>query len=174
MIRPIPGLAAASLLLAGVARPASAQLGCSGATCTIELAMPVNDVLRLSLNAGSAGLGTPTETDYTAGFRDVAGTAANVSAKANRSFRVEVNGATPQFTFLGALPNPGKPAADLLWATSAAGLGSTTAHMGAPATLLNQGAGTVTTPLFLRTRWDFARDVPGTYSLGIRFTISAP
>jgi hypothetical protein len=46
--------------------------------------------------------------------------------------------------------------------------------MGATVTLINQGAGNVTVPLFLRTMWDFTRDVPGTYSLSIRFTVSAP
>jgi hypothetical protein len=28
--------------------------------------------------------------------------------------------------------------------------------------------------LYLRTLWSFTRDVPGNYSMGIRFTLSAP
>lgn len=74
----------------------------------------------------------------------------------------------------GPLADPGKPASDLRWATSAAGLGSTTNHMGASSMLFNQGAGAITTALFLRTLWSFTTDVPGTYSLAIRFTFSAP
>lgn len=166
-------LAGLGLLAIGAAN-ASAQLGCSGATCTVEVSMPVNDVLRLTLSATSVGLGTPTEADFAAGYRDVSGAAVNVSAKANRAFSVQVTGVTPSFSYLGTLTNPAKPASDLLWSTSAAGLSSTTNHMGASATLLNQGAGTFTSPLYLRTRWDFARDVPGTYSLAIRLTVSAP
>lgn len=157
-----------------LSREGRAQLGCSGATCTVEVTMPVTDVVRLTLSSTSVALGAPSESDYAAGYRDVAGAAVNVSAKSNRAIQVQVNGTTPAFGYLGALADPAKPAADLLWSTSAAGLGSTTTHMGATATLLNRGAGTITVPLFLRTRWDFTRDVPGTYSLGIRLTVSAP
>lgn len=171
-------MSAARVLCAAVAlcigTTAQAQLGCSGARCTVEITMPVNDVLRLTLSTTSVPLGTPGEADYAAGFRDVSGTAVNVTAKSNRAFRVDVAGTTTTFGYSGTLANPAKPASDLLWATSAAGLSGTTTHMGATANLLNRGAGTVTQPMFLRTLWSFTRDVPGAYSLGIRLTVSAP
>ena len=136
--------------------------------------MPVTDVLRLTLSTSGVGLGTPLEADYLAGYRDVAGAAASVSVKSNRAYRVQVAGLAPAFSYLGALADPAKPASDLLWSASAAGLATTTINMGSPGTLMNFGAGTATSPLFLRTRWDLARDVPGIYSLAIRFTVSAP
>ena len=46
--------------------------------------------------------------------------------------------------------------------------------MGTLATLISSSAAVVTQPLFLRTLWNFNADVPGTYSLTIRFTLSAP
>jgi hypothetical protein len=162
------------MVLATVARQAHAQLGCLGSTCTIEITMPVSDVLRLSLSTSSISLGTPIESDFQAGYRDVTGAAINVTAKSNRPFSVQLSGVTPAFSYSGTLPAPGKPASDLLWATSAAALSTTANTIGTTTTFLNQGAGAITSPLFLRTLWSFVNDVPGTYSLTIRFTLSAP
>ena len=162
------------VLLIATARQAGAQLGCSGATCTVEISMPVTDVLRLSLSASSIALGSPDDADYQAGYKDVAGAAVNVTVKANRSFVVQLGGIAGSFSYAGTLTNPVKPSSDLRWAISAAGLASTTNHMGTSATLLASPAAFVTQPLFLRTLWSFATDVPGIYSLAISFTLSAP
>jgi hypothetical protein len=167
-------VALAALLVVVPWHEASSQLGCSGATCTIEISMPVVDVFRVSLSTGSVSLGAPSDVDYQAGFRDVAGAAVSVIARSNRPFLVDMSALAGSFTYVGALTDPGKPASDLRWATSAAALASTTNHFGSPATLINQGPGNVTLPIYLRTMWDFTRDVPGNYSLAIRLTLSAP
>jgi hypothetical protein len=165
-------LAVALALAPHIAR---GQLGCSGATCTVEITMPVTDVVRLTLSQTSIALGTPTGSDYVSGYRDISGAAATVTVKANRAFRVQIVGSTSNFTYSGAFANPNKPASDLLWATSQAGLASTTNTMGASATLMNQGASASATQLlFLRTLWRFSTDVPGTYSLIVSVTLSAP
>jgi len=162
------------VILALTTRQAAAQLGCSGATCTVEITMPVSDVLRLSLSAGSVALGNPVEADFQAGYRDVNGTAVNVTAKSNRPFTVQLSSVSPTFSYSGTLTNPNKPASDLRWATSAGALATTTNTFGLTTTFLSQGAGSVTSPLFLRTLWSFASDVPGTYSLTVRLTMAAP
>jgi hypothetical protein len=160
---------------AAVAQPAAAQLGCSGATCTVEVTMPVVDVLRLSLNVPSIALGSPTEADFTAGYRDVPGPAVTVTAKSNRAFQVQMGGATGTFQYTGAHPNPTKPASQLLWATSQAGLSATTSHMGTTSMILNQSAGaSAQAMIFMRALWNFTSDVPGSYSMNVRFTLSAP
>jgi hypothetical protein len=163
-----------ALAMAFLTRQAHGQLGCSGSTCTVEITMPVNDVLRLSLNTSSIALGSPVEADFLAGYRDVSGTAVNVTAKSNRAFTVQLSSVAPSFSYSGSLTNPDKPASDLLWASSAGALSTTTNTLGTTTTLLSQNAGAVTAPLFLRTLWSFARDVPGTYSLTVRFTLAAP
>jgi hypothetical protein len=161
-------------LLAVATRQAQAQLGCSGATCTVEITMPVSDVLRLSLSASSVALGSPVEADFQVGYRDVSGAAVNVTAKSNRAFTVQLSSVTPAFSYSGTLTNPNKPASHLLWATSAGGLATTTNTFGTTTTFLSQDAASVTSPLYLRTLWSFANDVPGTYSLTVRLTLSAP
>jgi len=87
---------------------------------------------------------------------------------------VQVGGVAGSFSYAGSLPNPVKPSSHLLWATSAAGLTTTTNHMGVTANFASQGAGSVVVPLYLRTLWSFGTDVPGTYSLAISFTLAAP
>jgi hypothetical protein len=169
-MRGVHGWLVGCLLL--VAHPAKAQLGCSGATCTVEISMPVVDRLRLSLSGSSVALGAPGEADYQAGYRDVSPVHLTVSA--NRPVVVQVVGLTATFGYSGPLTNPAKPASHLRWAPSAAGLSSTTNHMGSLLTLASLGAGTVVLPLHLRTLWSYATDVPGSYSLGISFTLSSP
>ena len=153
-------------------RQAAAQLGCSGATCTIEISMPVTNILRLSLASPSIPLGAPTEVDYQAGYRDTG--PVDVIVKGNHPFSVQIGGMASSFTYTGSLPNPNKPASDLRWALSASALASTANHMGTTATLITSNGTGVTLPLYLRTLWNFPTDVPGTYSLVISFTLSAP
>ena len=134
--------------------------------------MPVVDILRLSVSGSSVGLGVPTDVDFTAGYKDVS--AVNVTVSANRPVVVQITGLTGTFGYIGAMSNPNKPASELRWATSAAALSSTTNHMGSLLTLVSQNAGSSLIPLYLRTLWSYSTDVPGTYSLGISFTLSAP
>ena len=165
-------LIAATLPILAPARQAAAQLGCSGATCTVEISMPVTNILRLTLSSPSIPLGAPTEADYQAGYRDTG--PVDVIVKGNYPFSVQLGGVSASFTYAGSLPNPNKPASDLQWALSAGALSSTTNHMGTTATLITSNGTGVTLPLYLRTRWNFGTDVPGTYSLTISFTLSAP
>lgn len=136
--------------------------------------MPVQEILRLTLSATGVALGSPVEADYQLGYRDVPGPAVSVTMKGNRPFQVQVQGMAGQFGYAGALTDPLKPASNLLWATTAAGLAGTPNHMGTAAMFFNGGPGSVTQPLFLRTLWNVATDVPGTYALSIQFTLSAP
>ena len=159
-------------LLFAATRQAGAQLGCSGATCSVEISMPVTNILRLSLSSPSVPLGAPTEADYQAGFRDTG--PVDVIVKGNYPFSVQIGGMAPSFTYTGSLPGPNKPASDLRWALSAGALASTTNHMGTTATLITSNGIGVTLPLYLRTLWNFPTDVPGTYSLVISFTLSPP
>ena len=163
-----------AIVLSAVTRQAGAQLGCLGSSCTVEITMPVSDVLRLSLSTSGVALGTPVEADFLAGYRNVSGNAVNVTAKSNRPFTVQLSSVSSTFSYSGTLSDPSKPASNLLWATSAGALATTTNNFGTTTTFLNQGAGAITSPLFLRTLWSFANDVPGTYSLTIRFTMAAP
>jgi len=164
---------AVAAMLALEASQAAAQATCTGNPCTVQVtaSATVNDVLRLTLSGTSTALGTPTEADYDAGYKDVAGPTASV--KANRPWHVDIAGAAATFSYTGSLANPNKPATDLLWGTAAGTYGNT---MGGSAVLLNgaTGTGSASQAIFFRTLWSWTSGVPGSYSLVINFTLAAP
>jgi hypothetical protein len=152
---------------------ATAQATCTGNPCSVQLtaSATVNDVLRLTLSGASTNLGTPSETDYDAGYKDVAGPTASV--KSNRPWHVDIAAAAATFGYAGVLTNPNKSASELLWGATAGTYGN---NMGSAAVLMNGATGTGSTSqaIFFRTLWSWASDVPGSYSLVINFTVAAP
>lgn len=164
---------AVAAMLVAVPSAAEAQATCTGNPCTVQLtaSATVSDVLRLTLSGATTSLGTPTETDYDAGYKDVAGPTASV--KSNRPWHVDLSGAAATFTYTGALANPNKPASDLLWGTAA---GTYANSMAGSAVLLNgaTGTGSASQAIFFRTMWSWTSGVPGTYSLVVNVTLAAP
>lgn len=164
--------AAGVALLAG-AVPAAAQATCTTNPCTVAVtaSATVNEVLRLTLSGTTSDLGTPSEADYDAGFKDAAGPTATV--KSNSPWHVDVVGAAGSFSYTGTYTNPSKSASDLTWGTTAGTYGS---NMGASSQLFSGTTGTSGTSqaIFFRTTWSWASDVAGQYSLAINFTLAAP
>ena len=162
----------AAMLLSAGTSIAGAQ-ACTGNPCTVQVtaSATVNDVLRLTLSSATTSLGTPSEADYDAGYKDAAGPTASV--KSNRPWHVDVSGAAASFTYAGSLTNPNKPASSLLWGTVSGTYGN---NMGSSAVLASgaTGTGNASQAIFLRTLWSWATDVPGSYDLVINFTLAAP
>jgi hypothetical protein len=137
--------------------------------------MPINDIMKMTLSGTTVALGNPSMADFTTGFKDVTGAAATVTIKSNRTFSVGVVGATSTFGYSGTGTNPSKPRSDLKWATTQGGLATATHDMSTAGTLFTQGpTASAAQSIFFRTTWVFNRDVPGTYSLSVSFTLSAP
>lgn len=168
----LTAVAAASLALVSPSLT-GAQATCTGNPCTVQLtaSATVNDVLRLTLSSATASLGTPVEADFDAGYRDAAGP--TVSVKSNRPWHVDVAGATAAFSYTGAMTNPNKPASHLLWGTTAGTYGN---NMGTSSVLTSgaSGTGSASQPIYFRTLWSWASDVPGSYGLVINLTLAAP
>ena len=180
--RPLRMPALLLALLSGlVARPLSAQLSCSftnstPCSLTLNVSLTPTDVLRLTVSTTSSNLGTPVESDYTAGF--LAANGPSVTVKANRAFHValKAGGATFGYTPVGGLTNPNKPASDLKWGLTAGGsfTGLTTSDVTAfSGSASPTTAGTVQA-MFYRTSLAYGTDKPGSYSLSVIFTLSAP
>jgi hypothetical protein len=173
-------LAGAILLLAlPHPRELAAQTSCTFSNTvpcsfTLNVSLTPSDVLRLTLSSTATAFAAPVEADYTAGYITASGPTA--TAKANRAYRVTVDSpaATWTYTPVGGLTDPGKAASDLSWATTAGGTFATSA--GAAATLLSGAGGTAGTaqPIYFRARLNYATDRPGTYTLTVRYTLSAP
>lgn len=144
----------------------------NGCTITNTASATVGDILKLSLNTATpTDLGTPVTADFDAGYMDASGPTATV--KANRPWSVAVVGAAANFTYAGALTDPNKPATDLQWGTAAGTYGH---DMESSAVLFSGATGTssASQQVFYRTAFAYDKDVPGTYSLVVNFTLSAP
>jgi hypothetical protein len=136
--------------------------------------------LTLSVTPQLVDLGTLTLAHYDAGFMElVPAQRLTVSSPAAWSLHVAANAAT--WTYTGTEPSPGKPSSHLEWRVSAFGSGVTdphTTYIGLTTTQHRVAGGTAGTGLWvdiaLRLVVDYATTVPGTYTLGYTFTLTAP
>jgi hypothetical protein len=107
--------------------------------------------------------------DYTSSTIQMPTTGPTYQVQANRNYKVQISANAASFTGPYA-----KPAGDLAWSTSAGGtftgLTTTPADVstGTP-TVLSAAVG-----IFYKTTYNFAADIPGSYSLDVVFTLVAP
>ncbi len=148
----------------------------SPAPCTVTsthtLTMP--SLLTLTM-AGFTGPGTamtlnaPTSmADYTSSTIQMPTTGPTWQVQANRNYKVQISANAAQFTGPHA-----KAASDLAWSTSAggtfAGLSTTPADVATGTPTVSASGG-----IFYKTTYNFAADIPGSYSLDLTFTLVAP
>lgn len=154
------------VLMAVLGRPVEAQsCGTSCAPATVR--MRVVPTVRLELLSDPTSLGNPTAADFTVGYKDATGP--TLTVRANSSYQVDVVKESPAPTF----GTTSKPASDLLWGTAP---GTYPYHVGTSAMLTSGGAtaGSAPVTIYYRTLWSFANDPPGTYTIGVMYTVSAP
>jgi hypothetical protein len=168
------------LALAGAGTRLAAQGNCNvnregacqvGATAAYALNITIAPVVRLSLPNNAIALGTATPAEFTAGF----GTPVEVplSIRANTGWAISIAVLSPVWSAAPASAWQTKPVSDLGWGASPVG---PFADMGGtPATVQSGGAtGNTVIPLYLRARYGWATDSPGSYSLPLQITITAP
>jgi hypothetical protein len=177
-------LFAVAVLSAVFARTSAAQ-SCSivstaatPAPCTVtsthSLTMP--SLLSLTMAGFTSGtsqtLNAPADiSDFSSGNTiQVATTGPTFTVKANRAYKVQISAAAANFSGTSY----SKPAADLAWSTASNGtfaaLSTTAADVDAGAAT----AGSSSVGLFYKTTYRLLQDVPGTYSLDVKFTLVAP
>lgn len=172
-----------SLLLlatAASATAAAAQGNCNvnregacqvGATAAYALTVTITSVVRLSLPNSAIALGTATPTEFTAGFSTPV--EVPLSIRANAGWAISIAAMSPVWSASPASAWQTKPVSDLGWGASP--VGPFADMSGAPATIQSGGAtGNTVIPLYLRTRYGWATDSPGSYSLPLQITITAP
>lgn len=147
---------------------------CSTAAGALQITITIGTTFDLSLSAATTDLPTPNTAEYGAGFAATDGPVATI--RSNAPWALAISALTPTWSAVGTqaeTPRPDKPASDLSWATSAAGPFT---DLSTAPVQVTSGAPTVgmTVPLFYRTRYQWALDTPGNYSLQIVFTIAAP
>lgn len=177
--------AAAGVLLfasAGAAQTTCSVGGQSG-KCTpdVVLANPGTmtnpALLTLTVSPTSSPL-SPLSVTATMADMDVAsgvGTPVSVSftVQGNRAWSVQISGATATWSAsTGAWAS--KPVSDLRWSLSSSG--ATTAMSVTPATVTSGSptSGSASTTVYLRPAVHWATDKPGTYTIGVTFTLTTP
>ncbi len=179
--RAAPGALVALLALVA-AWPAEAQLSCTrnnrgtctvgGTNGTIALNITVTRAVRMSLGSTTVTLTQPGAAEFDAGFGQTA--APTFVVKANAPFSVSLRSTQATWTASPAPARANKPVTDLQWGVAVGGpftnvtTTAVTIHTGGAAS-----AGT-TIPLQFRVRYDWLLDTPGTYSLPLQLTITAP
>ena len=107
----------------------------------------------------ASGVGTPVSVSYT--------------VQGNRAWSVQISGSTATWSASsGAWAS--KPVSDLRWSLSSTG--ATTAMSVTPATVTSGSAssGSASTTVYLRPAVHWATDKPGTYTIGVTFTLTSP
>jgi hypothetical protein len=172
-VRPLALLLAAAGLL-GVNQRASAQT-CSGNPCSVTntASVTVGTMLKLTLSSTTTSLTSPDTTAFNNGYQDYLA-ALSATVKANRGWSLKVNGGAATWTAVGAGARANKPVGDLEWSTS--GGAPFTALTTSAASIASSASGTsgTTTTLSYRTLWNYTLDTPGTYSMDVVFTATAP
>ena len=162
------------------ASQANAQ-GCIGAascagTQTAQVIVPA--LVKLAMTANSTTLTPPSANDIDVGATVGPDAGPTFTIKANRSWTLNIkSGVATNWTYVGSFAGT-KPISDLEWATAA---GGSYAAITASDVLFASGASATnnaTVQPFFKTLWaagfNNAANAPGTYSLPVTFTLSAP
>ena len=172
-------LAAMVLGTAIVASQANAQCSGNAGSCntTNTASVSVNALVKLGMSGTATSLTSPTADQIEAGAV-IADAGPSFTVKANRSWTLNIKTTNQTiWTYAGAFAGT-KPISDLTWSNAAAG---TFSNMGTSDAVFLSGASATNgfaAQAFFRTVWaaGFVQpsNVPGTYSLPVVFTLSAP
>jgi hypothetical protein len=161
------------------ASQANAQCSGNAGTCntTNTASVTVGALVKLGMTTSATALTNPTADDVAAG-NVLADAGPSFTIKANRSWTLKIKSQNAaSWTYVGSDAGV-KPIGDLAWSTAAGG--TFAAITAADATFTSGASSTNGTAAqaFFKTSWanDFtsASNAPGTYSLPIVFTLTAP
>lgn len=171
-------LAAVPMLVLSITSTASAQVqnctgttssGPSGCTVTNTVSASVPYVARLTLSQAATTLTAPSAADF-GGTGVVDAAAINIDVKANSAYTITAAAATANFSGPSGAT---KPAGSLAFTTNAS---TYTALSTTGATVGTGAAATASTTYTIgyRTAYNWTVDAPGSYSLAVNYTLTAP
>jgi hypothetical protein len=157
--------------------PVAAQ-SCSANPCSVNntVTATVGTILKLTLSSTATAL-TPVVADYDLGHLDTPA-ALTASVKSNRAWNLSVAAATANWGASGGAW-ASKPAGDLYWTTDGISyfqLSTVAANVfGSLQSGVGGGAnGPVVATFGYRSLWSYVNDTPGTYTMVVVYTVTAP
>jgi len=179
----MPAISVALLIATTGQAQTTCSVGGASGKCTpdVVLANPgtmTNPALLSMTVSPTSSAVSPLSVTATMADMDVAagvGTAVSASftVRGNRAWSVQISGATATWSASsGAWAS--KPVSDLRWSLSSTG--ATTAMSVTPVTVTSGAAtsGSASTTVYLRPAVHWATDKPGTYTIGVTFTLTTP
>lgn len=167
--RIVPILGAAIVLVA----PTAQGQTCAVNPCTVTntASAMIGELLQLTLaGADPTVLTPPVVTDFSGDEAFKTNTGPQATVRSNVPWTVTVEGAAGVWT--GG--SGSKPASDLAWHPASAP-NAYAQDMSSADPLFDGGpTGGASETILYRTRWDITTDSPGTYTLVVNFTLSAP
>ncbi len=162
------------------ARRIGAQLSCTvngvatclvGGTASAALNITIQQATRVTVASSTVTIPQPTDASYTAGFGSPGTVAFEV--RSNAAWRVSISSSSTTWSFSPPTARTDKPRADLQWALAPAGPYT---DLSAAITSILTGTATNSTiqTLYLRSKYDWTLDRPGTYSIPVQVTLTAP
>lgn len=172
----------ASVLLVGIALPriiaaqtcvAEGNLG----TCSIQgqAVLNASGVVGLQISSATTTLPAPTAVDFKAGFNNSAGPTLTIAS--NQPWMLLIRATTPMWTATnasaGLAARATKPVGDLKWSTASNGAFTplSTSDLSVASGVATAGHSAT---LYFQTVYNWAVDTPGSYSLSLVLTLSAP
>jgi hypothetical protein len=169
-------LAGACVTTALIGAPPVLAQSCQGDGCTVnhEVSATVGTVMELTLGSALTALTNPTAAVLNTGSANDAGP--SITVKANRTWNVQIHSNAANWSYLGPVADPSKPAGDLRWSTDGSSFTDVTTSAASifgtaqAATDGSSAQGTIT----WQTAWGWAATPPGDYGLVVVFTLLAP
>jgi len=173
-------VALVAVLVGGLSNQAGAQITCTvnnqatctlGGTATSSLNITIQQATRVTLASSTVTIPQPTDASYTAGFGSPGSVTFEVRSNAN--WRVSISSSSTTWSFSPVTARNNKPRSDLQWATAPAGPYT---DMSATITSIATGGATNSTvqTLYLRSKYNWTLDRPGTYSIPVQVVLTAP
>ncbi len=135
----------------------------------------------LSVAPITADFGTLGGADYDRGYGELSPAQTVTVDSVGTDWVLYVESDAPRWTYAGPYPDPLKPAGDLRWRTTSSDprvtalVGTYTPLSPTPAPAASGTAGTgIALEVHLRARLSYDRDPPGSYSLGVTYTLTTP
>lgn len=147
---------------------------CSTGVGALQVIIDIPAIFELTLSSTTTDLATPTTAIYNQGFAETTGPVATI--RSNAPWALSISALSPTWGAVSTDTEPARPdkaASDLSWATSPGGAFT---DLSTSAVQIASGLPTLgsSVSLFYRTRYLWAVDTPGNYSLQVIFTIAAP
>lgn len=169
-------------LLAGlmVARPAAAQLTCTvtvvsscivGGTVGAAINITISSVARVTMASSTVSMPAPTEVSYNTGFGQPGSVGFEV--RANAAWTLVISSGSTTWGFSPPTARTDKPRSDLQW--SLASGGTYTDVTGSQVTFASGSAtNSSIQTLYLRSKYTWILDKPGSYTIPVSITLTAP